>query len=263
MQNKFIQQHFSFFFPKLYTHNKDHIDHFISPRPTYNLLLLHSGHASISFGEKTIEVNPRNLLFIPLGSTYSAKWFESTSFSIIHFCFLPGLDPFVDKKVEIQKIEKFNYSEIENLFNILKNTDTTDLGVFNFLSSFYQLCSKAFMNLKFSDLSINNSPIQTALNYLERHYSEKIKIKTLAVLCMMSESQFYSTFKKLTGYTPIQYKNIILIQHIQRTLLTNHNCTLEEIANTYHFESTVYLCRLFKSVTGQTPTEFKTLKFYL
>ena len=59
------------------------------------------------------------------------------------------------------------------------------------------------------------------------------------------------------GVSPVNYKNNIVVQHIQRELITDQNVSVQALAERYGFESTVYFCRLFKTATGLTPSQYR------
>ena len=85
----------------------------------------------------------------------------------------------------------------------------------------------------------------------------------LAELCFLSPSRFYYLFQKQTGETPIGYKNRLTIGACMQKFVEDRNISVEEIALLYGFESTVYFRRLFKKLTGKTPTEYRNQEFLL
>lgn len=80
-------------------------------------------------------------------------------------------------------------------------------------------------------------------------------MEILAKKCFLSESRFYYLFKKTTGFSPVDYKNYMKINHAVNDLLTG--ATLEEICDTYSICSPSYFRRLLKKFTGKSTSELK------
>jgi AraC-like DNA-binding protein/quercetin dioxygenase-like cupin family protein len=72
----------------------------------------------------------------------------------------------------------------------------------------------------------------------------------------MSRGHFFDTFKKATGYSPVQYMNRFMIGRGMDDLL-HTRLSVTEIADKYHFSSVHYFSRLFHKQTGYSPREFR------
>lgn len=242
----------------LYTSRKNYNDDFTSyPRPFYNFLLMLEGEAEfkISAG-KSITVKSGELIWIPKGSTFFARWRVSESgiarWYAIHFDFSSPFNPFLNKVTEPQILNFENPLSILNDFNALSN----ETNPYLILSVFYRVFAKIFPLIAVRSDS-RQKIIRPALDYIELHYKEKLYTKCLASACLLSRSKFQYVFKRIMNMTPIEYKNLLLIQSLQQALLLERDKTLEEISAEYCFNSTAYMCILFKKATGKTPTEYR------
>ena len=101
-----------------------------------------------------------------------------------------------------------------------------------------------------------NISLKNALDFLDSHYSEDFKISDLANLCNLSESHFRKLFKEYTDLSPAEYKNQLRIEHAKE-LLSDGNLTLSEVASAVGIDDQFYFSRLFKSIEGISPTQFK------
>ena len=239
----------------LYVSKKTYIDDFSNyPRPFYNFLLMLEGEAFFKISsEKTISAKPGDIIWLPKGSTFYVEWRGSNaSWHVIHFDFSYSFNPFLNR---ITNPQKLNFSQPLSLlkdFQLL----STENNPYLILSAFYRV----FGNL-FSLIEMRKNPqqklIRPALNYLELHYKEKIYIKDLAAMCLLCRSKFQYLFKNITNMTPIAYKNVLIIQALQRNLILEPEKSLEDFVFEYGFDSTTYMCRLFKKITGKTPTEYR------
>lgn len=254
-----IKQIISFLRAAEYTYNHTYYnDYTHSPRPTYNFLIMKEGEANLVIDEQTFKIEKNNVVWIPKNSKYSVEWKGSpVLFSVLHFDFAASFDPFFYTKTTIQHL---NYADIENLlrdFNYLKENG---IETYMSLSVFYRIFSLLYPLIGKSEYEHEEQQsIQPAIDYIESHYREKIQVQILSELCFISQSRFEHLFKKIMGVSPITYKNTILIQHVQRALISDKSTSIQSISDIYGFESTVYFCRLFKTITGVTPTQYRKM----
>lgn len=92
--------------------------------------------------------------------------------------------------------------------------------------------------------------------YISDNYKEKITLDELAFIFRTNRSTLCKEFKSATGNTVIGFMNDKKIQEAKREILTT-DLTFTEIAENLNFESIHYFTRLFKSVTGLSPKDFK------
>lgn len=253
---------FSFCTAVKYTHVQETTANYLtSPRPCHNFVFMLEGEGEIITPKRKIRVKAGDFLYIPQGTTYLSCWKANpkTVFHSIHFNFLPQCDPFENIKIPVQKvrIENFStlYQEVLTLqeYQYIKTTDS-----FFALASFYKICGEILPFIEHEETKeIESNPIAPALEYIQKHYEEKCTVEQLAELCFLSPSRFYYHFKAQTGYSPIVYKNRVCIHQAAKTLLLEKYKSIEKISEEYGFESAVYFRRLFKSIIGKTPTQYK------
>ncbi len=250
-----------------YTHKKDaKYDYSIIPRPCHNFLFMLDGYGEIDTGKEIIPLKKGDILFIPKGTTYQSAWKPNplVHFHSIHFNFLPSVDPFAGAIIPIQKMDGVNFDYTYSLVKQLHETQyERNQNSFFALSSFLSLCGNLLKNLRFEEKKSGNAPIQPALDFLQNNHTQKCTVESLAELCFLSPSRFYFLFQKWTGETPIHYKNRLTIQACAQKLIEDKTLSVEEIALSHGFESTVYFRRLFKKFTGKTPTEYRHQEFVL
>lgn len=84
------------------------------------------------------------------------------------------------------------------------------------------------------------------------NYKEKYDVSTLAKQANMSISNFHSTFKEITGLSPIQYVKKIKLNKA-RELLTYNKTTVKLVAYELGYESLSQFNREYKRMFGVTP----------
>lgn len=84
------------------------------------------------------------------------------------------------------------------------------------------------------------------------NYQEKYDVNTLSKLANMSTSSFHSTFKEITGLSPMQYIKKVKL-HKARELLRYHDITAKSAAYEVGYESLSQFNREYKRMFGATP----------
>ncbi|MDE7245833.1 MAG: helix-turn-helix domain-containing protein [Oscillospiraceae bacterium] len=94
------------------------------------------------------------------------------------------------------------------------------------------------------------------LQYIHMHCAEPVTLDRLAAMEHISKSYLSRLFKQQTGQTVISYINSLRIETAKR-LLTSTRASVSEIAYQVGFESPKYFYRVFRTLTGQTPSAFR------
>lgn len=98
--------------------------------------------------------------------------------------------------------------------------------------------------------------IDTVISYIHNHYAEDITLEQLAERFYISPYYLCREFKRCTNRTIVQYINVTRIMNAQRKLMeTDLNVT--QISKETGFSNLTHFNRVFKSVTGMTPSGFK------
>lgn len=95
------------------------------------------------------------------------------------------------------------------------------------------------------------------LQYIDGHYAENITLEDAAERMGFSKFHFSRLFKEYTSFTFCDYINFRRIKAAE-SLLANPSIPITEVAMTAGFPSIPTFNRLFKSVKGCTPSEFRS-----
>lgn len=96
-----------------------------------------------------------------------------------------------------------------------------------------------------------------SLDYVNDHYAEPIKIRTLAELCHLSETHFRRLFEDSIHMLPVDYINFVRIQKACE-YLNNANDTMENVALKVGFISQSTFNRNFRRFVGVSPHKWKS-----
>lgn len=94
------------------------------------------------------------------------------------------------------------------------------------------------------------------IEYLDAHYGEKLTLGGIAEHFFISTPYLCRTFKQTTGFTVVEYLNYVRIRET-KALLKGTDWKVTRIAREMGFESIAHFGRVFKSVTGRTPLQYR------
>ena len=101
--------------------------------------------------------------------------------------------------------------------------------------------------------------VRRARAYIVGHQADPIDLDNVAHALHVSTFYFCKMFKKGTGLTFTDYLCRVRIE-TANTLLLNPHLRISEIAYDVGFQSLTHFNRVFRQISGQSPTEFRTSK---
>lgn len=107
-----------------------------------------------------------------------------------------------------------------------------------------------------AELPVASRRIQKLKDYIDCHYQEEIRMETLSELVNMTPNALSRFFKQRTNRSISGYINEVRIAQAT-LLLTSSAMTVVEISYKCGFNTISNFNRIFKSIKGVTPTEFR------
>lgn len=98
--------------------------------------------------------------------------------------------------------------------------------------------------------------LQPVLEYLDRHFTEPLRIEQLATIAGLSQGQFHRCFKTLTGTSPFEYAKRMRLQ-LAATFLRESELTVAEIGSRVGWPDPFHFSKMFKSSYAQSPTDYR------
>ncbi len=102
-----------------------------------------------------------------------------------------------------------------------------------------------------------NENIKLALGYIKSHFSEKLTLDSLCNEVGLSKYYFLRKFKECVGCTPLEYTNLLRIEHAKKLLLKG-DIEIGEISELCGFNDFSYFSKTFKSYAGCTPSTYRS-----
>lgn len=98
---------------------------------------------------------------------------------------------------------------------------------------------------------------QQALNYVQRHYAEVLRLEDVARCCRMSVYEFSRCFKRVHGLT---FRDYLCHYRLRRALemLGNSHVPIAEVASAAGFRNASHFSRLFHQRIGLTPSQYRS-----
>jgi AraC family transcriptional regulator len=142
------------------------------------------------------------------------------------------------------------FQELNNLLHVSAYMETQGI-ILQLLSRF--LASEHF---QFERKSVIPSKISNAINYIQTNLQQNLTVADLAARANQNSDYFSRIFAEHMGERPLAYIQLKRIERAQFLIITT-DLSFTEIAGQTGFESLSYFSRIFKNVTGQTPSEYK------
>lgn len=147
-----------------------------------------------------------------------------------------------EKIIQELQLKRTNYDSLSNLYCLELLT----------LFSRNMLKNNTFEN-------VQNQLFETIIQELHKNFQSDISIKEYAQMYHMSCCWFIRSFKRYTGVTPQQYITDIRINKAKELLRTS-SFNISEISTYIGYQNPLYFSRIFKKITGISPSAYK--KYY-
>ena len=124
---------------------------------------------------------------------------------------------------------------------------------------FLRLCVRLSRDWQESDREIHKDigKLAAATAYMEKHFSEDLRMEKLAEIAGYSVRQFTRLFRAAYAVTPMNYLVNLRMQKAMQ-LLKNTALSVGEAAWRCGYEDQNYFSRIFRQYAGMTPSEYRS-----
>ena len=232
------------------------------PRDDHHIILVRHGTFQVWMNGAFQTASDGDLVYISPGcpQDYIYHPGEHTAYYWLHF---EGTN--IDSVIEAMKLRLGIY-HIDNLNELLHILDKIltcnipDKHILHFtLNSYLQL----FISTLYRTLSAEHvnsgtdKKLLSIIHSIQSNPEEALSVGEYALQCGISDFHFTRLFRKLTGTTPLQFKNQALMEKA-RQLLLDTDMNIGEVAQTIRIEDSLYFSRLFKKHFGISPTVYRS-----
>ena len=217
------------------------------------LVIKRQGSSVYRAGSGKFIADSNNILFIPKGVEYSLEVEESGECTIIEFDIQnEGVNNlcgyFIDNESDIIKTAKniehywslqgpaYHSKCLSELYSLITQISTID-------SYTYSLAGKYRL-------------IHRSVKFIENNFARQdLYTPMLAEMSGIGETYYRSIFISVFNMPPARYIQLYRVEKAKQLLL-NSQGSIEDIAVAVGFANSSYFCKVFKSTTGLTPSEF-------
>jgi len=236
-----------------------------SGRVDFQIIYIIKGKCYVNYDGETHEIPEGNIIVYSPGQPqyYEYHYKDLTEVYWIHFTgsaihqYLKALG-LLDKQVYYISVDSeyiIIYKKIINELQ-LKNPGYELVCSANLLELF-TLFSRTQPSLKAGKSLIKDDAINQVVIEMHSKYNQKFYVNDFAMMCNLSLYRFIHKFKDATGYTPVQYITKIRIDEA-KFMLSNSSLSITEIASIVGYVNSLYFSRIFKKVTGYSPSIYKS-----
>lgn len=160
---------------------------------------------------------------------------------------------FVIEKALPYKISSFSKSKQSYILSILKTNSKEILE-----NQFIHIISELSDEIQTQIRSEIDGIIPRVLKYLNNNYYKEITLADAAKSVNLSYHYFSKIFKDEVGKNFSDYLTELRIEKSMR-FLENHRISIKEVCHKIGYNDPNYYCKIFKKVTGMTPTEYRAV----
>jgi len=214
-----------------------------------------SGSVCYSFTNKSFDVHPNEMIFIPKDENYVFSKLTDTECKYVSIRFESDV---MDTTPSVWSLQEF-----ELLDEIIDNLE--ELWKFGSKAEHYKCYSIIYSLFSYiesrKELSASDRKkldiISPAINYLKEHiYDNDLKVKTLNDICGISSVYFNKIFYENFGVSPQSFILSKRLIHAKTILDSGDFNTIYEIAESVGYNDPLYFSRAFKNKFGVSPQKY-------
>ncbi len=250
-------------------------DHFLPTKlhnhNEFEVLLINSGSSNVRICNIEYHVKSGDMVFINPMEIHEIVVDEQSSYA--HQCMCFDLSVIMNNRVseELKKecssiihiIEaKSEHAQIlRDLFEkiyteVKKDNKTSAMEITAYITLMFSYLLKNSLLDKKMDNPRETVFCRKILDYISKHYGEKITSKQGADACFLNHSYFCRKFKENFGISFSDYLNLYRIS-IARTMLEEGSEKVSRVSEMCGFYTPAYFTKCFKQHIGVSPLEYK------
>lgn len=216
--------------------------------------LIEAGRANFMYLNQKITVSQGDVVFIPEKVFCYSEWFGAPDIRVFYLSFnLDGDEGEGSLALQVLPVQGeetralLRRARLALQGGLEERLEAYSL-VYHFLAQYLPLMNGSRRKV---DRVVND-----AIQYITDHWNKDFSVADVARECSVCESRLYHLFREQLGQTPVAYLNAVKVNYAIQ-YLENEDCPLSRICQLTNFHSESYFRRVFHSVTGSNPSDFR------
>lgn len=219
------------------------------------LLYVRQGEAEAVVEGRTLPVPEKHLVFVLPNQLHE---YHCQNVDVICAVFSNDLIPLFFRSLagRNQIDGAVDMTAMADVMDRLHTLDHTDAVL---MSGYLNLiCAQVLKRARYGRNPLKDSSLyRQVVNYLSNHFTEEITLKRLAERFGYNEKYLSHSLHSLTGMNFRRLLCYYRIEYAKKLLTEEHSANISDIAMRSGFSALNTFNRVFKSVTGQKPSEFR------
>jgi len=150
----------------------------------------------------------------------------------------------------------------EECLHVFRTGQCRELELLGFLCRFFACIrtEELYIQAPDSKLSPTNRirQIKSVLEHIETHYSDPLRLESLARIANMNPKYFCRIFRSVTGRAPMDYVNFYRIERAAHLLITS-SLPVTTVGLECGFAEASYFTKVFQKYKSATPRQYRAL----
>lgn len=224
------------------------------------------GKGIVQIKKEVYQLNPGDFIIIPQGVNHNYSADETTPWTIYWIHFKGNITNSILKTFQLKNNSyKGSVDYQDSRMRLFEDMySNLEMGYSNDNLCYANMCLQHYLtsfifndNYNLADKKQSIDTINASITYMQQHIDEMIPLKVMAQSVNLSASHFSFSFRKKTGFPPIEYFNHLKVQKACQYLLFT-DLRIKEIADKLGIEDPYYFSRMFTKLMGISPIAYRT-----